>query len=87
MDSLPGAFGVLNVQIFKDDSGRCRIIEVNARFGGGFPLTWASGCQMPLWLVQECAGEEPSAPLTTRGGLVMLRYDSSIFRDAPRVGL
>lgn len=86
VESLPGARGVLNVQIFQDEPGEPgQVIEINARFGGGFPLTWASGCRMPLWLVQENANEVPSAPLTSRSGTLMLRYDSSVFLDDPTV--
>lgn len=82
VECLPEPYGVLNVQVFKDSGEMTgRVIEINARFGGGFPLTQAAGCQMPLWLLQEGAGGTPDAPLDWREGLVMLRYDSSVFLD------
>lgn len=81
-ECLPAAYGVLNVQIFKvPGSTSGRIIEINARFGGGFPLAQAAGCCMPLWLLQERTGSTRDAPLAWREGIVMLRYDSSVFLD------
>lgn len=78
---LPGAFGVLNVQIFKDaETGQMNVIEINARFGGGFPLTWQSGAHMPAWLLQEAAGLPTSASLRWQPNLLMLRYDAAVFR-------
>ena len=50
VSALPGARGVLNVQVFSDaDRGFQQVIEINARFGGGFPLSWAAGALMPVW--------------------------------------
>lgn len=88
--SLPGAYGVLNVQVFADAAGGPAVVtEINARVGGGFPLAWAAGSRMPLWLVQESAGEDPTAELSAQPGVVMLRYDSSVFLtdDVGELGL
>ncbi|QIK75234.1 ATP-grasp domain-containing protein [Nocardioides piscis] len=78
-NALPGAFGVLNVQIFLADDGDMRVIEVNARFGGGYPLSWAAGAQFPLWLVQERSGRTPTASLEWMDQYLMLRYDTAVF--------
>jgi carbamoyl-phosphate synthase large subunit len=80
-EALPGAYGVLNIQIFRTTDGRLTVIEINARLGGGFPLTWHAGCQMPLWLVQSGQGLTPSASLGWRGDQVMLRYDRGVYLD------
>lgn len=86
---LPGAFGALNVQLFRDDaSGTLAVIEVNARFGGGYPLAEAAGARFPLWLVQETAGLPRSAvDEPWRAGVVMLRYDDAVFVDRTEAGL
>ena len=81
VDSLPGAFGVLNVQMFLSSTGEIKVIEINARFGGGFPLTWAAGAKMPLWLVQEAGGGKPSADLDWLPDQLMLRYDAAVHLD------
>jgi carbamoyl-phosphate synthase large subunit len=80
-ESLPGAWGVINTQIFYDSSsGAINVIEINPRFGGGFPLSHQAGATMARWVVEEVAG----LPLTARNdqwtdGLVMLRYDEAVF--------
>jgi carbamoyl-phosphate synthase large subunit len=85
-EALPGAFGVLNVQVFLAADGSLRVIEINARYGGGYPLADAAGAHLAAWTIEELLGREPSlAPW--RDGLVMLRYDAAVFVDASSVGL
>jgi carbamoyl-phosphate synthase large subunit len=82
-EALPGAYGVITLQIFRDDdTARMAVIEMNARFGGGFPLSREAGADFPRWLLEEVTGMPSSA--TTDGwrdGLVMLRYDAAVFLD------
>lgn len=80
-ETLPGAFGVLNVQVFRcPDTRSLNVIEINARFGGGFPLSWAAGARMPAWLMAHLRGDEsPDASLDWADDLLMLRYDTSVF--------
>ena len=82
--ALPGPFGVLNVQAFVDDVQEdINFIELNPRFGGGFPLAWQAGAQFPTTLLTD-----PESTLRTdaRSGVVMLRYDDAVFTDAASVG-
>ena len=85
--ALPGAYGPLTVQAFVDGDGPAAdlaVIEVNARFGGGFPLAREAGADHPRWLVEEVAGLPSTARADAwRPGLVMLRYDAAVFVDAP----
>ncbi len=83
------AFGALNVQVFFDEArGTLRVIELNPRFGGGFPLAYAAGADFPRWLVQEVRGEPCEADdAGWRDGLVMLRYDAAVFVDGREAGL
>ena len=80
-ESLPGAWGVINIQIFYDPgSDQLNVIEINPRFGGGYPLTHQAGAPMARWIIEEVAG----LPLTARNdqwedGLTMLRYDDAVF--------
>lgn len=80
-EALPGARGVLNIQIFLDESsGTQNVIEVNARFGGGFPLTWAAGGRFPQWIVEDLAGEPPTGDVAAwQEDLLMLRYDQGVY--------
>lgn len=87
VQSLPGAFGVLNVQVMSDDdTGRLAVIEINARFGGGFPLTYQAGADFPGWLLRHLAGAQAEPP-GWRDGVVMLRYDQGVYVEAADLGL
>jgi carbamoyl-phosphate synthase large subunit len=79
--ALPGPYGALNVQVFVgDEPGQLAVIEMNARFGGGYPLSYAAGADFPLALVQDALELPRTAPLEGwQDGLVMLRYDAAVF--------
>ncbi len=76
--ALPGAYGVLNVQVFVSDDGY-RVVEINARYGGGFPLAFEAGAHYPTWQIQEVLGETPAVSEDWRDRLLMLRYDEAVF--------
>lgn len=79
VETLPGAYGVLNVQLFSDGQ-EASLIEINARFGGGYPLTWRAGGRYGEWLVREVAyGEPPPPDPAIAYGLMMLRWDDEVF--------
>ncbi|GAA1773512.1 ATP-grasp domain-containing protein [Luedemannella helvata] len=79
VESLPDAFGVLNVQVFADGPD-VSVIEINARFGGGYPLTWRAGGRYGQWLIQEVLdGTPPPAAPPVEDGLLMLRWDEEVF--------
>jgi carbamoyl-phosphate synthase large subunit len=80
-ETLPGAYGVLNVQAFASGD-EVRVIEVNARYGGGFPLAYEAGARLPDWTIEELAGRPSTVTDDWREGLVMLRYDEAVFVDA-----
>jgi carbamoyl-phosphate synthase large subunit len=81
--ALPGAYGVITVQIFLEEDGEAmRVIEINPRFGGGFPLAWEAGARYPTWLIEDVLGRTPAVRTDWRDGLVMLRYDEAVFVDA-----
>jgi len=78
-EHLPGAYGALNIQCFVRKSD-VMLIECNARFGGGYPLTHRAGAPITKWLIEETIGREPSGSFDTwEEDLAMLRYDSAVF--------
>jgi carbamoyl-phosphate synthase large subunit len=88
-EALPGAYGAITIQAFVGNQpDDIAIIELNARFGGGFPLAREAGADYPRWLLEEVIG----LPSTARSdgwepGLVMLRYDAAVFvREGEGVG-
>ena len=64
------------------------VIEINARFGGGYPLSYAAGADFPAWLLEDVLGLSSSANADGwRDGVVMLRYDDAVFVDCEAAGL
>ena len=55
-----------------------KFLEINARMGGGLPLTIEAGGLWPTWIYQIITGIPPSIP-TIQDGMVMSRYDQSVF--------
>lgn len=88
-EDLPGAFGPMCVQVFYDAaSEEMTFIEVNARFGGGYPLAWEAGARMPQWMLEEVLGVASTAKWDAwRANLAMIRYDEALFLEASDVGL
>lgn len=80
-EQLPGARGPLNIQIFWDDRTECAtVIEINPRFGGGFPLVNEAGGRFAEWIIDDWLGPEPPARCDDwEDGLIMIRYRESVF--------
>lgn len=78
-ERLPGARGPLNIQCFVEESGNITVIEINARFGGGFPLANRAGAKFPLWLLEQVLHKPGTETAEWQDGLMMLRYDDAVF--------
>ena len=73
---LPRCRGPFNFQGFLTDGRGVRLTEINARFGGGYPLAQAAGARFPEWLIREQLGERPPRAFEGwQADVVMLRYD------------
>src|SRR3546814_3233582 len=51
--ALPGPRGALCFQAIVDDNGDASVFEINARFGGGYPLAHRAGAAFGRWLMEE----------------------------------
>jgi carbamoyl-phosphate synthase large subunit len=78
-ERLPGARGALNIQCFMDANGNIMIIEINARFGGGFPLANRAGARFPLWLLEPLLEKASTVTAAWENGLMMLRFDDAVY--------
>jgi carbamoyl-phosphate synthase large subunit len=79
--AVPGLAGALCFQAIEAPEGP-RLIEINARFGGGFPLAHQAGAPFTRWLIEQAAGLPCSAHDRWQEGTSMLRYDAAIFGRA-----
>jgi len=79
--TLPGAWGPLNIQAFYDaETGTAQIIEINPRVGGGFPLAHQARGEFMEWLMEEAFEDKKLRPLFNwTSGLRMMRYRTEIF--------
>jgi len=86
---LKGARGCVTIQGFRRADGTMKFIEINPRFGGGYPLSAQAGADFPRWILQMVVGLPLDTDLQDRwkGDQVMLRYDEAIFVEREQVGL
>lgn len=77
---IEGAVGCLTIQLFLNRKTRHVIgIEINPRFGGGFPLSYLAGANYPQWLIKEYfLNENINYFEDWEDNLLMLRYDDEI---------
>ena len=78
---LDGCVGCICIQLFLHPDTRDIVgIEVNPRFGGGYPLTYMSGANYPELLIREyLLGERVAYDEGWTDGKLMLRYDDAVF--------
>ncbi len=76
---LPGVWGPLCFQAMLREDGSFGIFEINARFGGGYPLAQEAGAMGVRYLLQDVLGEALVPVSKWREGISMIRYDQSVF--------
>ena len=80
--TLPDAYGPLTIQVFADHDS-VQVIEINARLGGGYPLSWCAGSRTLRWGILDALGSvSRPGTLPWEADLIMLRYDQSVFLPA-----
>ncbi|QZE12874.1 ATP-grasp domain-containing protein [Halosquirtibacter laminarini] len=82
MSLVPGMIGCITLQLFYNEKNNDVVgIEINPRFGGGYPLSYAAGANYPKWIIDEYLnGKSLSSPYYDEweDNLLMLRYDDEI---------
>lgn len=77
---IKGAKGCLTMQFFLGKENKRIVgIEINPRFGGGYPLSYLAGANFPKWLIEEYIfDKEIDYYENWEENLLMLRYDDEV---------
>ncbi len=80
MDYMPGVRGCICIQLFYRESDNDVVgIEINPRFGGGYPLSYYAGANFPIWMIDEyIRGKSLNYTDEWQDNTIMLRYDSQV---------
>lgn len=78
-EMFPGIWGTICFQGFQNENGEIQIFEINARFGGGYPICDRAGGTFARWILQDLVGQKPDYNDNWQEGLRMLRYDDAVF--------
>jgi carbamoyl-phosphate synthase large subunit len=80
MGYIQGAIGCFTTQVFLNKTnGHIIAIEINPRFGGGYPLSYHAGANYPAYLIREYFWNEAITYSDEwEKDLLMLRYDDEI---------
>lgn len=77
---LNGARGCITFQVFiNNQTDNVTGIEINPRFGGGYPLSYSAGANYPKWIIEEYLLNKRIDYFDEwENNLLMLRYDDEI---------
>ena len=80
MATIPGAIGTMCIQLFyREADGEVLGIEINPRFGGGYPLTYYAKANYAEYIIREyLLGETIAYSEDWIDKTLMLRYDKDI---------
>lgn len=77
-------FGTVNIQCLYDKE-KAFYIEINPRFGGGYPLAYNAGANFPNMIKKLLKGEKVASGYSDyQEGLIMSRYDVAVYFQEPR---
>lgn len=81
LETIEGCVGCICIQLFLNkEKGDVVGIEINPRFGGGYPQTYAAGGNYPELLIREYfLGETVEYFDNWKDHLLMLRYDDAVY--------
>lgn len=77
---IPGARGCLTIQVFLHKTeDKILGIEINPRFGGGYPLSYLAGANYSQWAIREYLLNQKIEEFAAwSDNLLMLRYDAEV---------
>lgn len=79
MAYIKGFRGCITFQVFVGKEDSLYGIEINPRFGGGYPLSYLAGGNFPKWIIDEYLLNTPVPTFDNwEENLMMLRYDDEV---------
>ena len=81
LETIEGCVGCICIQVFLNHQTNDVVgIEINPRFGGGYPQTYAAGGNYPEYLIREYfMGEKVDYADDWKDQQLMLRYDDAVY--------
>ncbi|QDB79926.1 ATP-grasp domain-containing protein [Georgenia wutianyii] len=74
LGDLIGPRGLVDIDIIRTADGAQHVIDINPRFGGGYPFCHAAGANVPLYILQSLRGAADPALLEYRTALTVAKY-------------
>lgn len=72
-----GLTGLIDVDMFLDEEGRSTVIDINPRFGGGYPFVHLAGADVPLYCLAQALGRDIGQEWNRyESGVVSAKYES-----------
>jgi carbamoyl-phosphate synthase large subunit len=83
LSALEGARGCITLQLFEHKNNEeVYGIEINPRFGGGYPLSYLAGANYPKMIIQEyILNKKVNYTEGWKDNFLVIRYDSEITRN------
>lgn len=80
LSNMPGWRGCITLQVFKQiDGNDIYGIEINPRFGGGYPLSYLAGADFPGWLIESyILNRQPKVFNDWKENVLLLRHDNEM---------
>ncbi len=80
LDNISGFIGCITLQLFAHKTNSTIYgIEINPRFGGGYPLSYLANANFPAWIIKEyILDEEISFYADWKENLLLLRHDNEL---------
>lgn len=80
MGFIPGVVGCICIQLFyREEDQDVVAIEINPRFGGGYPMSYHAGANYPKYIIQEYLLNQNVAYFEEwKDNTLLLRYDTEI---------
>ena len=80
MGYMKGVVGCICIQLFYRENDKDVVgIEINPRFGGGYPMSYHAGANFPQFIVEEYLMDKTiNYTEDWRNNTLLLRYDSEV---------